>query len=177
VRLSNNSAGRAAPEEDDEMDPDAETNTTDRRFWQNRMGRTRRRLEDKIEPEAQKEWLASNARWTYGLAVEYVGVKVLGVGGFGVVGLWEYTGLDGQVARVVVKQSKGQDQSLKSEGVLLHAIAERNTRHVVRLLKQYHEEKGQGTSRWDPEDEYVSRIYLEFCENGDMVGFIKNLYA
>jgi hypothetical protein len=91
------------------------------------------------------------------------------MGGFGMVGLWEFDDSDGDVMRVVVKQSAGKDRALKRESDMLRLIGDTETMHVVRMLKRYHEEWGQGTSqRWDPANKYISRIYLEYCRSGDM---------
>jgi hypothetical protein len=167
-----------SPAQDETDDLDAQESTSDnRRFWQDRHGHTYKGIEGRISAQQQKRWLASNTRWKYGLDSDWRGEKVLGVGGFGLVGLWEFTNQDGRVNRVVVKQSEGRNRALEAESGFLHVIAETRTRHVVRMLKQYHEEKGQGTSEWDRARHWVSRIYLEFCESGDMGGIIKRLYA
>jgi hypothetical protein len=166
------------PAQDGTDDLDAQESTSDeRRLWQDCHGRTYKGIEGRISARQQNRWLASNTRWKYGLDSDWRGEKVLGVGGFGLVGLWEFTNQDGRVNRVVVKQSEGRNRALEAESGFLHVIAETKTRHVVRMLKQYHEEKGQGTSEWDRARHWVSRIYLEYCENGDMGGIIKGLYA
>lgn len=182
VRLTNAaSAGRAPPEvdSDEEMmnssNSSRDSRSTPGRFW-NRRGRTRQGLDQRLPKKNQKQWLASNENWWWGLGKEFVGVKVLGIGGFGLVGLWEYKANNGDVTRVVVKQSRGQDQMLRTESRLLYEIAKTNTRHVVKLLKQYHEEGGGGSSWWDPDGMLVSRIYLEYCEHGDMLAFLKLAY-
>lgn len=155
---------------------DMESPTQQRRLWQNRDGRTRRGLEDSLAPELQDLWLESNKNWKYGLNELWKGKKVLGMGGYGLVGLWEYKKRDDDVIRVVVKQSAGKDRALKSESDVLSRIAETGTKHVVRLLKKYHEERGQGTSdQWDSDSGYVSRIYLEYCPHGDMKAVMKKL--
>ncbi|KIN07272.1 hypothetical protein OIDMADRAFT_109769 [Oidiodendron maius Zn] len=153
-----------------------ESPTQQRRLWQDRDGRTRRGLEDSLAPELQDLWLESNKNWKYGLNELWKGKKVLGMGGYGLVGLWEYKKSDDDVIRVVVKQSAGKDRALKSESDVLSRIAETGTKHVVRLLKKYHEERGQGTSdQWDSDSGYVSRIYLEYCPHGDMKAVMKKL--
>jgi hypothetical protein len=96
------------------------------------------------------------------------------MGGFGMVGLWEFDDSDGDVMSVVVKQSAGKDRALRKESDMLRLIGDTETTHVVRMLKRYHEERGQGTSeRWDPANKYISRIYLEYCRSGDMKEAIK----
>jgi hypothetical protein len=154
-----------------------ESPTRCNRIWQNTGGWSFRDVDQRITAEQQKQWLASNNSWKYGLKQHWKGVKVLGIGGYGLVGLWEYQKGKDYVHSVVVKQSKGKDPSLKNESQILHLISKSKTKHVVKLLKQYHVERGKGTSKkFDPNDDYASRIYLEYCKNGDMQGLIRKLY-
>ncbi|KAH6674560.1 kinase-like domain-containing protein [Halenospora varia] len=139
--------------------------------------------------ENQKDnWLASSRGWADvtgfepGFRYKWRGTRLLGVGGYGIVGLWESTtGLinsrTGKPAKIVVKQSGGPDKSLREESNLLKEIRDKtNTYHVVRLEAEYFEEVGQATSNWDRGDQLVSRIFLEFCENGDMSRFLKSMH-
>ena len=150
--------------------------TQQRRLWQGRDGRTHRDVDAHLAPEQQDLWLESNKRWDHGLNELWKGKRVLGHGGFGVVGLWEYTKSNNDVARVVVKQSVGKDHALRRESDLLSLMSQTGTRHVVGLLKKYHEERGHGTSaKWDPDSAYISRIYLEYCEKGDMKAVMRRV--
>lgn len=146
-----------------------------RRFWQNHFGQTVGGVDWQMSPSQQMKWLQSNPQWANGLNDSWRGTRVLGMGGYGLVGLWEYVKPTGEVSRVVVKQSKRRDAALKRESILLRGLSQTRTRHVVRLLKRYHEEVGMGTSDWDSDKHCISRIYLEFCENGDMKGLIKRV--
>ena len=112
------------------------------------------------------------------------------------VGLWEHedpASADITVekpVKVVVKQSKNKkDWSLKAKAKLLTILKEVKSVHMVRIYGNYYEEKGQGkimsttptdtdleNHRLDPKTP-VSRIYLEFCENGDVSGLIKLAFA
>lgn len=122
----------------------------------------------------------------------WVGKKTLGLGANGLVGLWEHkdpasAGITVEKpVKVVVKQSKNKkDWGLKAEGKLLRTLKEAGSVHIVRIYCNYYEEKCQGTimsttpTDTDPESHRLDpktpagRIYLEFCENGDMLGLIK----
>lgn len=135
-------------------------------------------IDKKFTKEHQNGWLNSSANWPDTLPEnEWKGVKVLGLGGFGLVGLWKYTGSDpNQPKAIVVKQSRGKDADLRLESNILEKLNACGTKHIPKLLKGYHECVGSGTSKWDMEGQTVSRIYMEFCEHGDMAGFIKKMY-
>jgi hypothetical protein len=153
----------------------SESPTQFRRLWQNRAGESYQDSPERIQKEEGEKWLASNTWWKHGLNRYWKGVKVLGVGGFGLVGLWEHARKDGDVKRVVVKQSRGKNRALKKESEILRHINDTGSHHVVRMLKQYHVDRGKGTSKWDPNWDYVSRIYLEYCEGGDMNSLMKKI--
>lgn len=152
---------------------EGESSTEERLMWQDPNLFTYNDASGRMTHEQRARWLSSNMRWTRGLGSDWRGEKVLGAGGFGLVGVWEYTDQQGGQRRVVVKQSKGKNNSLKGESKILSRVAETRTRHVVRILKKYHEERGTGSSTWDPEGEWVSRIYLEYCQGGDFNNHIK----
>lgn len=137
-----------------------------------------------LDQQQAEAWLASSINWApeWNFGPRWVGRKVLGVGGFGLVGLWENTtegpDLFGPVLpkRIVVKQSKGPDRLLQDESKLLQQCKNTRTNHIVKLLGSYHEDVGQATSNWDRGDTLVSRIYLEFCESGDLAKFTKSMH-
>ncbi|KAI9737647.1 MAG: hypothetical protein M1818_005651 [Claussenomyces sp. TS43310] len=70
-------------------------------------------------------WMKSEGRWQYRLGKGWKHKKHLGTGGFGIAGLWEYEGYEGdddnewekQIRHIVVKQTRmGQDLGLRQEG-------------------------------------------------------------
>ncbi|CZR61314.1 uncharacterized protein PAC_11210 [Phialocephala subalpina] len=118
-----------------------------------------------IPMNTQKAWLASSKNWKTGLnTLGWVGKKVLGMGNYGIVGLWE-------------NEEIKDDDPGKCESWLLELCNQTGTDHIVRQLQAIHYDEGQGTSPWDPKDGDVSRVYLEFCKNGNLSGYIQQLTA
>ncbi|KAH8812135.1 hypothetical protein F5884DRAFT_303896 [Xylogone sp. PMI_703] len=148
-------------------------------FWKHPVdGRTLRKgFEKRMTPSQQEKWLQSSASWPDTPASEWKGVKVLGLGGYGLVGLWKYLGSDPNMPKaIVVKQSPHVDLSLQHESDFLDMLNISGSKHVPRLFKGFHTEVGTGSSDWDLKGKPVSRIYLEYCEHGDMAGFIQRMY-
>lgn len=133
-------------------------------------------------------WLARSVSWQ-GISPRWKPIKVLGQGSYGICGLFENQEPDPNTPRhIVVKQSGNQDESLKIESRLLARLGAAGSRHVVKMYKSYHQEPGTGTSEdfdplpfmnimgtmplYSPAKE-VSRIYLEYCQKGDMLKFLK----
>lgn len=152
-----------------------ESPPVNRRIWHNYAGNSAQPHDWEVTPQEKRQWLASNPQWQHGLNYSWVGKKVLGRGGYGLVGLWECAMPNDEVKKVVVKQSRRRDNSLRMESDFLRDLNTTGTRHVVKLLKRYHEEVGMGTSPWDSDKQIISRIYLEHCEYGDMKGMIKQI--
>ena len=107
-------------------------------------------------------------------------VKVLGEGGFGVVGLWKSTERHPALEHLVIKQSRGQSKmALRQES--RHYLRLRNCNdHIARLLRPYHEDAATGADpTFDPEQDpdedeiRVGRIYLEYCDKGDLFDWIR----
>lgn len=120
--------------------------------------------------------------------------KVLGLGGYGLVGHWEYIGNDPNMPRnMAVKQSNARGYSaMARESKLLRLITSTGTAHVIKLYKAIFNAPGTGTTRTnltkptqDPlpfdsqgvydEDLEVARMYLEFGTGGDMVDYENKL--
>lgn len=138
--------------------------------------------EDDIMTSREKElWLESSRNWDLPAPIQgWKGIKFLGLGGSGIVGLWEYHIPEtGEVKKVVVKQCRRATSWFKEESRLLSLCHAENTgsMHIVQQLRRFHRELGQGShSFWDRSDKYISRIYLEYCENGDMKDFLDQIY-
>jgi len=85
---------------------------------------------------------------------------------------------------VVVKQSKdvgADNKALKDEAALLDEIAERGGEHVVGILESYHGRLSRGTHYYDPlgqkkRPKLLGVVYLEFCDMGDMVKYMRKMY-
>lgn len=136
-------------------------------------------------------WLERAVSWQ-GINSTWKAVKVLGNGSYGICALFEHHGPeDGMPSHIVVKQSGIPDDNLKIESRLLGQLGASGSPHIVKMYKSYHQEPGTGTSyefdplplvemmgmapMYTPEGE-VSRIYLEYCDKGDMLGLLKYLH-
>jgi serine/threonine protein kinase len=134
----------------------------------------------------QEEWLIRSEQWPDMAANNYIGRKVLGAGGHGIVGVWENKNKNlppNMPKYIVVKQVSDLNamiyEPLRVESKLLRDILGTGTEHIIKLYKSTHRAGGTGTSStkdplpfavggaWDPNRE-VGRIYLEFCPNGDL---------
>jgi hypothetical protein len=121
------------------------------------------------------DWKAGN------LGLGWRGSKILGKGGFGVAGLWEYIGNDpGQpIEYIVVKQSLKGVNSLRREAKILSILEPVRCPYIIRMYGKLFEEDrlnstSRGTVNWK-EGGKISRIYLEYCNEGDLKGFITSL--
>jgi hypothetical protein len=134
-----------------------------------------------VTEKDQKTWLASMPYWKAGgLGSGWEGSTILGRGAFGVAGLWEYKGTDpGQPLRyVVVKQSLKESSSLRREAKILSILDPVRCPYIVRMYGRLFEEdrlnmpsRGTGNQKKGG----MSRIYLEYCNMGDLKGFVSRL--
>ncbi|KAF7959456.1 hypothetical protein EAE96_001073 [Botrytis aclada] len=117
------------------------------------------------------------------------GVRHLGKGGAGSADLYRKIGsgkgTEEMPKYVVVKQADGSDKDLLSESMLLQLFVDRNTPHVLKIYRGYHE--GEVVPRniggmFDigrenfkkRQKSFQSRIYLEFCQSGDVENWMAN---
>ncbi|TAQ88217.1 hypothetical protein B7494_g3469 [Chlorociboria aeruginascens] len=127
------------------------------------------RLAHVINYEEQVAWLASSADWpqeNWPMDVQWTGEKVLGIGGYGLVGLWTHVTDAGDRFEIVVKQSAGEDRALHNESDIMCLLVETGCPHPVKLFTSYYTDEGWGTTENDPPGA-VSRIYMEHLANGD----------
>lgn len=103
---------------------------------------------------------------------DWVPKKVLGKGGFGIVGHWSYEGPDpNQKPReIVVKQASGHKGGLEEEAKIMFALAATKSQHFPFIYRRLYYDKGQGatTGRMDTRGLEVHRIFLEYvstCTN------------
>ena len=125
--------------------------------------------------ETWKQWPEFEKTWE--------GVRHLGKGGAASADLYRKIGPGKGTERmpeyVVIKQADGSDKDLLSESLLLQLFVDRNAPHILKIYRGYHE--GEALPRniggmFDIGRENFkkrqkrrqSRIYLEFCENGDV---------
>lgn len=128
------------------------------------------------EPYEYGKWLASESKWKNRVGRGWVAKKVLGRGGFGIVGHWEYVGPDRDfkpLKDVVVKQATTlraggtKGPGLIEEGEFLQSFLSARTKHIVRIYRRVYRDLGAGTLSQDPAAE-VHRMFLEFCPGGDL---------
>lgn len=111
------------------------------------------------------------------------GVRHLGKGGAGSAHLFRNIRSDesteGMPEYIVVKEAGGSDKDLLSESMFLQLFMDRNTPHVLKIYRGYHEGEvvppniggmfDVGRENFQRRQKRVhSRIYLEFCEKGDV---------
>jgi hypothetical protein len=125
------------------------------------------------------KWLVSEAKWKNRVGKGWVAKRVLGMGGYGIVGHWEYKGPDRDskpLKDVVVKQGTPwrpgghRSKGLEAETNFLQTFLTSKTQHIVRIYRRMYMDIGSGAVRPDPTAE-VHRIFLEFCPGGDLADF------
>lgn len=125
--------------------------------------------------EAQRaNWLYSEFVWQTRIGpAGWRARKVLGVGGYGIVGHWNYEGYNPPAIRdVVVKQALADyGDGLEREAMFLHWLNGTNSNHFVKMYHELAIEDGMGTNRLDQGK--VHRIFLEYCES-DMSSYISD---
>lgn len=135
-------------------------------------------------PDLKQLWLASEPNWKTRLGPSWKGRKILGAGSFGIAGLWSLDDLsaneDQAVRNVVVKQTGGRQvdvRALREEAEILQLFKNVQTKHIVRMYGKYMVELSGG--QVDPTGtgtgSNLARIYIEYCEGGDMRRFMKIL--
>jgi hypothetical protein len=172
-----------------------------------------------VPPNEREAWLASERNWKARLGKGWKGTRVLGAGGYGICGLWEYGDVGSEssvsgaspasdqkpedekgkgkekempeakkrkkIMKVVVKQVCARPDSLSplrdllDEGAFLKMFQGRDTSHIVRMFKiVFVECTGLGTvDTFDAKGRGIARMFLEYCEGGDMADFLKMLYT
>lgn len=132
----------------------------------------------------QQAWLASESKWQTKIGTGWSGKKILGAGAFGIAGLWSLedteANKDRLIKHVVVKQAgaRGPDvKALREEAEILQLFKNIKTKHIVRMYGGYVVE--MIGSQVDPigtqTGNHVARIFIEYCEGGDMRNFLRNL--
>ena len=127
----------------------------------------------------ERLFLDSEPKWRSRLGPGWVGTKILGLGSFGVVGLWEYEGhasTTPRITQVVVKMSEAKlpdfteiqpfPKSKIDEGITLKRLAVCGSQHIVRIYG------GNRLGDRFGEMGEVVKLFLEYCPNGDMGIFL-----
>lgn len=130
-------------------------------------------------PSDEDVFLSSEPQWKSRLGPGWIGTKVLGKGGHGVAGLWEYKGPAESapaITQVVVKMSEAElplfiepetfPRSKIDEGVTLKRLAACQSKHIVKIFGG-----NRLGDRFGCMGEVV-RIFLENCPGGDVSRFL-----
>ncbi|KAF7937092.1 hypothetical protein EAE99_002441 [Botrytis elliptica] len=146
--------------------------------------------------EEAERYLKQSQGWApVHIGKDWVAVKRLGEGSYGIATLFEYRGNNPDVSprRLVVKQEGGAGLNLKQESRMMQSLMKYDSDHIVKIYKAYHRTMGTGTNdekdraivdyaNWLDTDKKrdanikvqlrrkydVARIYIEFASGGDL---------
>ncbi|KAF5870705.1 uncharacterized protein Bfra_009254 [Botrytis fragariae] len=151
-----------------------------------------------IDPamEEAERYLKQSEGWApVHIGKDWVAVKRLGGGSYGIATLFEYRGHNPDVSprQLVVKQEGGAGLNLKQESRVIQSLMKYDSDHIIKIYKAYHRTMGTGTNdamdraivdyaNWLDTDKKrdanikvqlrrkydVARIYLEFASGGDL---------
>ncbi len=136
--------------------------------------------------EQQIAWLRNSKHWVGLDATKWKGRRVIGAGGNGTVGLWDYTGGDDKMPpSMVVKQADSSAAyGLQWESKLLRHASKTNSVHILKLYKACYLEGGTGahhkfdplpfnarSGTYNPRKE-IARMYMEYCPGGDLEDYV-----
>jgi len=133
-----------------------------------------------IRAREDRNWLDSEKKWKHRVGKGWAAKKVLGRGGQGIIGLWEYEGSDKSsqaMTQVVVKQACIQvpggrrSTGLLAEEHFLNIFKYTGSPHILKMYRHLYKEIGNNTMEYDHWE--VHRIFLEFCPNGDLYDWIE----
>ncbi|KAF7903107.1 hypothetical protein BELL_0368g00140 [Botrytis elliptica] len=143
---------------------------------------------EQIQAEAWRKLAETWQQWPE-FEKTWEGVRHLGKGGAGSADLYRkigsQKGTDAMPEYIVVKQADGSDKDLLSESMLLQLFVDRDTSHVLKIYQGYHEGEvvphniggmfDIGRENFKRRQKRCqSRIYLEFCEKGDVENWMTN---
>jgi hypothetical protein len=103
---------------------------------------------------------------------QWKGIRAFGEGAYGLVGLWEYTGLQENNSRipkrVIVKELFPHDptSNMKEEARIMGSLEKTSSAHTVRILSCVPEESDAEDD--DDIGEVTRRIVMEYCPQGTL---------
>ena len=140
-------------------------------------GRTPWDLDEFLHREQKHKceaWLNSSRNWR-SLDPIWKPVKVLGNGGFGIVGLWRNTKTK---KRIVIKQAAAQRwdgsvaSGLEEEASMLKLLRGAGSSHILKMYGDIMHGEGRNfVYRMDCPGP-VERIFLEYCPGGDLLDWV-----
>ncbi|KAF8861338.1 hypothetical protein BDZ45DRAFT_740406 [Acephala macrosclerotiorum] len=155
------------------------------------------RQRTQLKKDRQEAWLNSGLAWNASLGDGYTGVKVLGAGSFGIAGLWALKNTEANktlVKHIVVKQTNSYKRNvirMREEARIMQLFQGSGSRHIVKLYSGPFVEKAEGQAnpfpppammgggypdqrkKEDDGEAQLARIFIEYCEAGNMTSFIK----
>ncbi|KFY38019.1 hypothetical protein V494_04548 [Pseudogymnoascus sp. VKM F-4513 (FW-928)] len=127
-------------------------------------------------------WLQGSDKWNKRFPDGWKAIRVLGTGGFGIAGHWQYRGaqpykkgsVESRVRDIVVKQSSTiHNNGLAAEAIIMELLTKTGSRHVPRLYGGLHRDVGrQDQVVVDQKRREVHRIFMEYCEGGSLHDFV-----
>ena len=106
----------------------------------------------------------------------WIAKKVLGQGGFGIVGHWIYIGQNANedaLRDIVVKQGSSKNGGLRSEADHYMAFNTSKSLHIPRMYRRIYVEQGRETVNGNYDTGEVHRMFLEYCAGGDLSSWLK----
>lgn len=134
--------------------------------------------------DRKQAWLLSEPQLETKLGTSWNGKKILGTGSFGIAGLWTLEiseeNKDQLVRNVVVKQSGARTADVKAmreEATILKLFKGIETKHIVKMYEDCVAELlvGDQVNPIGGNGSNIARIFIEYCEGGDMRKFLKTL--
>ncbi|KUJ20931.1 uncharacterized protein LY89DRAFT_715236 [Mollisia scopiformis] len=119
------------------------------------------------ELDDDEGWLTSDTNWKTRLQSGFKGQRILGVGSYGIAGLWSYEGppeTAPAIQHVVAKECEiakfDKREDVFVEGRILSMLEKVQSRHILRMYGPVMNDENLG--------EEVVRLFLEYCPDGDL---------
>jgi hypothetical protein len=135
----------------------------------------------------QIEWLRRSRSWKGLDPAIWRARKVIGMGGNGLIGLWDYQGTIPKMPKHMVVKQGTDPGGMGWESRLLKILAGAGSDHIVKIYKGVYRAGGTGTlasiddipykNAQYPAYREVHRLYLEYWENGDLDSYSASLLS
>lgn len=131
------------------------------------------------------EWLVTSKKWNRPFPTGWEGISVLGCGGFGIAGHWQYRGkkhrlkgsVQAQVGDIVVKQASAvENKGLVLEAAIMEMLTRTGSRHFPQIYGHVHRDVGhQDWVTVDQKRREVHRIFMEYFDGGSVSRHIQDI--